>query len=429
MSSSLSLEQEQLRKKLQADPYFIPSVPMYCVLGQDMNDTIGDLFFDQHPNNFQPTPPRDFYNHNNKENQSAAAAPRERVKRASSVSRIPTTNQSSNEDPTQNGGVKPYPSHNRRSRSLIKPGRPSVAKKADPPAVECVENGGKKMLDHPPHAQTPLHKPSTTAPPPAAASSAFKTRAPVNRPNVFSTNRKPMSPPSSGACPSPMKLRSNVKKDYNSSSLREPMQNSDTQPPTNGHQDDNAAADITSRTSKMTIGEQPQMMPRRRSRSLIKPGRPSVANKMPAPAPAEQPAAPKPAEQRRSVGGKPVVLASMTSRTSIEESELTATIIMLESTTTTHCSTTNPGTMLICLLPENHCHHQLHLLRLSSGGSTDAASTPTAHRRVSNYMAPTLASSRRLTNTGNDTATSSSNNQTSRRSVLASGRPMAAFHK
>uniref|UniRef100_A0A915EJ25 Uncharacterized protein n=1 Tax=Ditylenchus dipsaci TaxID=166011 RepID=A0A915EJ25_9BILA len=197
-----SPEQQQKKIKLEDDPYYIPSVPMYCVLGQQQ--LYGDLVFDLLPYSFQHSPPPKL---NRAKGKTDAT-----VKTDGAAKKIVVG------DPADmTFKLKP-----RKSRSLIRPGRPSVAKKwGQAPAEEVkVIAGNLKDVQLVDAAVSDKIKSS----PPVKPALSVKAFAPVQSVacDVLETRSLSTPPTQKSAVVSQMHLRSSDKnEELKDSSQRE----------------------------------------------------------------------------------------------------------------------------------------------------------------------------------------------------------------
>uniref|UniRef100_A0A915CUK0 Uncharacterized protein n=1 Tax=Ditylenchus dipsaci TaxID=166011 RepID=A0A915CUK0_9BILA len=391
-------QQKENKKKLEDDPYYIPSVPMYCVLGQQLDDTIGDLFFDLHPNSFQRSPLQ--------------------------------TKKIVIGDPA-NMTVKLKP---RQSRSLIKPGRPSVAKKLGQAPADEVEEIAVNLKDvqvvdaaacdkfQSPPLVTPVPSVKALASvqplardvlearklgtPPTENStvvSRMRLRSSDNKEELKGSSQKKLVTPVKrevSATSSTMQLRSSTKKQACTPEIK--RVDKQVTP----------AKKVVSVKKLIPVEVQPtcaKVLPARRSRSLVKPGRPSVASKVMGPPLVPAAARPSnslvPVVMKQQVSSEVQIVAEVLNKPALvvkPRNNPNKPSVIRDVFSTKKPMPPPPQSLPIATRSRavKKGTETLATPLNASGSASVRSETPSMPRsRVSNYMTPTLSSSRRTTDT------------------------------
>uniref|UniRef100_A0A915CUF0 Uncharacterized protein n=1 Tax=Ditylenchus dipsaci TaxID=166011 RepID=A0A915CUF0_9BILA len=410
-------QQKENKKKLEDDPYYIPSVPMYCVLGQQLDDTIGDLFFDLHPNSFQRSPPPELS--------------KAKVKKDIAVKKDDAAKKIVIGDPA-NMTVKLKP---RQSRSLIKPGRPSVAKKLGQAPADEVEEIAVNLKDvqvvdapacdkfQSPPLVTPVPSVMALAPvqpvardvlearklgtPPTENStvvSRMRLRSSDNKEELKGSSQKKLVTPVKrevSATSSTMQLRSSTKKQACTPEIKKV----DKQV--------TPAKKVVSVKKLIPVEVQPtcaKVLPARRSRSLVKPGRPSVASKVMGPPLVPAAARPSnslvPVVMKQRVSSEVQIVAEVLNKPALvvkPRNNPNKPSVIRDVFSTKKPMPPPPQSLPIATRSRavKKGTETLATPLNASGSASVRSETPSMPRsRVSNYMTPTLSSSRRTTDTG-----------------------------
>ncbi|KAI1722273.1 hypothetical protein DdX_04585 [Ditylenchus destructor] len=256
-------------KRHEDDPYYIPSVPMYKPLGDeflDMDETIGDKFFDQYTELGTQTPQREIFDRDYREQQEDRKKDKNANKENVVVPPVPVEN------------APKQPLVRRRSRSLIKPGRASV--------------GSKASVQNSEHKNTQIsNNNSTTAKNPVIVRRPSLSVMINNKPNVANAVKPAagmenvFSPVSSYRPTQPKPTQINVvksttgvfatKQHFSPRRLR--SSKVEEQEGSNKEKNVNQENFVSAPAPRENAPKQPLL--RRRSRSLIKPGRASVGSK------------------------------------------------------------------------------------------------------------------------------------------------------